>query len=93
MCEVPEAASVYIRQQFIQELHQQPEDRRYGHADPEALEGAHHPPPGSETVQKTGAAAVAGERKSRPQGQGRAGGHTGRGKQTNNVYVCIDVCV
>ena len=69
MCQVPQEASssVCVRQRLPQAGCQQSEERQRDHGDPEALEGAHHPPASSQTLQETGAAAVAGKRKSRPQ--------------------------
>uniref|UniRef100_A0AAQ4NP17 OCEL domain-containing protein n=1 Tax=Gasterosteus aculeatus aculeatus TaxID=481459 RepID=A0AAQ4NP17_GASAC len=86
MCQAPQEASssVCIRQQRPQAVHQQQEERRRGHANPEALEGAHHPPPGPQALQETRAAAVAGARKSRPEGQDRAGRYAGGGGKSES---------
>lgn len=70
MFQVPQKASDSVCLRRPQTVCHSPEDWWLSPVNPEAFEGAHHPPAGSKTLQEAGAAAVDGERQSQLKGQG-----------------------
>ena len=93
MCQVPKrTSSSACIGQLPQAVNAEPEVRRHGHTNSEALEGAHHPPARAESLQEARAAAVDGARTGQPERQGRAGWHTGGGARRHTQTRCGCCC-